>query len=81
MTARGINPVAEGSATDWCDACPRSLAARRQRAHPEGFDLPSAHASGTSDPDTRSCGMHVGTAKEKLGEILVREGWITAEQR
>ena len=25
--------------------------------------------------------MHGGTAKEKLGEILVREGWITAEQR
>jgi hypothetical protein len=26
-------------------------------------------------------GMQGGTAKEKLGEILVREGWITAEQR
>jgi glycosyltransferase XagB len=26
-------------------------------------------------------GMHHGTAQEKLGEILVREGWITAEQR
>jgi hypothetical protein len=25
--------------------------------------------------------MHSGTAKEKLGEILVREGWITVEQR
>ena len=25
--------------------------------------------------------MHVSTATEKLGEILVREGWITAQQR
>jgi len=25
--------------------------------------------------------MHVSTATEKLGEVLVREGWITAQQR
>ena len=59
-------------------ATSRSCGDRAGR-HPEGSHFGGLPANVINPRNP--AGMQGGTAKEKLGEILVREGWITAEQR